>query len=502
MSENRYGILNISRPLFLLVLVFLLVKLLFLNLNDGEYTDGIIQLQLWQSPVVFFPPGYSTVVWVVNLILNDLLLAGRFVSILASVIALPVFYRLAQLVLDNDEEAFLAALFLALSPIFNRWSFRVMTDSLFCLFFIICCYEFLRLWQDEKKSFARLIGWTGLAVLVRYQALYFVPLMFFLVPCRRGGLRTAPTFNVKNLPVYLISSVPWVVLIWWVIYRGFGHTQQFVERASYGLGRTFIMYFSSFEGFVIYWPWAVTYSLFALGMIGSVMLYRGGIKEKRFLSFAFVTALVFLVVQACFLSFQYRYLLPLVPLWCILAAKGFSYVENTLRNRALKLSLGIFVFINLMVMTIGVLYLQRATFGDLVDSAVYLRQVGQGSRILSDEIYCEGVYNVKMQFWSQREIHHYMLVKPKEGDILVLHNAYSDLDAVHEHLSQNFDFVVLNRWNSRMNPGEYTTIPLLPDIMVEPNLPNMNLTSNPSCMAFRFVPQHYSSVAIRLISKK
>ncbi len=502
--EQRNTFFQIPGAILGIVLITLLIKIILLDLNAGEYTDGIIQLQLWESPVIFFPPGYSAVVWGMDFFVQNLLLSGRLVSVLASVLALIFFYKLSLGVLGNEKQAVLATLFLALSPIFNRWSLRVMTDSLFCLLFIICCDECMRVIRNQRRSILLLMFYTGLAVLIRYQGLFFVPFIAFFIWKNRSFYRKSNVDSQQDISPtrrfslgwLLLSLIPWILLGGWILYRGFGHTGQFVERAFYGLG----VYFYCFEGFIFYWPWAVTYPLFILGIVGGYYLYKGNGKEKRFLSFVGIAIAVFVTVQTLFLSFQFRYLLPILPLWCIGAARGFAVLHEKILQRVWQIGLSVLVILPLCIMTISVLFLQRETFGDLVDSAKYLREIGKGARVLSDEVYGHSDHNVKMRFWSGRKIFLFPAVQPEEGDILVLHNAYSDLNAVYEYLNRNYEYVVLRQWNSMTSPGRYITIPLLPDIMVEPH--PLRLTSNPACMAFRFTPQRYVSVALRITGRK
>ena len=503
--SDRLFARTIPVPVVLVILGSLIVKLCLIQLNQGEYTDGIIQLQLWKSPVVFFPPGYTFLCGLLNRLTGDLLLSGRLVSILASIGSLLMFYYFARLILKLEREAFWATLFLALSPIFNRWSLRVMTDSLFCFLFITNCYFLFDAVSNPKRSLAVLLGFTGLTTLVRYQGLYFFPFVLLLVLKKYVKFNIPFLYNLEDAEKYntqssvfrpsslflhtfyfCLSLVPWLILLWWWFYRGFGHAQQFEERASHGLAITSILYFNMFETFILYWPWATTYGLFILALLGCRSLAKGSTVEKGYLGFSVVTGLVFLIVQSAFLSFQYRYLLPLVPLWCLLAGRGVSALFNTVRYQAIRWGFMVLVIANLLFMTLAVWHYQRATFGDLVESAKFLRSIGLGARVLSDESYRAGVYNVKMQFWSGREILYYSVSSPREsqtepraGDILVLHNSYTDIAAAAEKLKAKFDLVVLKRWSSETDPGEFVTIPLLPDIMVSPSY----LTSNPPCMA-------------------
>lgn len=492
-------------PVWGLLIASLSIKLALINLNGGEYTDGIVQLELWNSPVVFFPPGYSAVVWGIDRAIHDLLISGRLVSILASVGSLWVCFLLARQIMQNEKEAIFAALFLALSPIFNQWSLRVMTDSLFLFVFSICCYQWLQLLFTPTRSPIRFLGWIGLAVLVRYQGLFFLPFALFLILNRRQWL--VKRGIVRLLINFLIALIPWIGLTGWIGYRGFGHTQQFIERGAYGFWLTLSLYYSMFETFILYWPWAVTYGLFIAGAVGFIPFYRGDERERAFAYFCAIAAVVFLVVQSCFLSFQYRYLLPLVPLWCILAARGWTVLETKIQSPRIRRSCLGLILVNLAVASAAVLYFQRAAFSDLRASAEFLqsakfqRMVPPDSRILSDELYREGVCNVKMKFWAgeQREILYYPLAEPRAGDVIILHNAYTDLIKAKDQLEKQFELQTLQIWSSRSVWGEYAALPLLPDIMVNP--PSPPLTSNPPCMAFRFTPQYYYSAALLLKEK-
>lgn len=471
------------------VAVFLL-KIPLLDWNQGEYTDGIIQLTLWHSPVVFFPPGYTVCVEVINWFVDDLLLAGRLVSLLASSLALIPLFGLAQIVLRNDRLALLSLIFLALSPIASRWSIRVMTDGLFLLLFLQCMLVFWRAWLDSGRSIYWVVFWAGLASLVRYQGFFFIPSVFLLLWKRR-------TFRVTLAAVagWIVALLPWITLIAWILFRGFGHTEQFTERASYGFALTLLLYFNMFETFLIYWPWAITHSLFVLGIIGWVFLARKEQGTREFAWFALITSLVFLLVQSAFLSFQFRYLLPLLPFWCIAGAAGIGWVWSQLSFQPLRTVLIALVLANLVVMSSAVLLLQRGAFGDLALGAEYFSTRWENARLLSDEIYREGVPVPKATFFSGRDVDWFHLGREdlSVGDIILVTNVYSDLELVKEVLEQRYTLQVLSRWETQ-------TVPLLPDIMVIPRMPPM--TSNPPAMGLRFTPQRYVTVALRLNEKR
>lgn len=496
----------------IIVLASLVIKMLMLQWNHGEYTDGIIQLTLWDSPIVFFPPGYSALVYAMNFIIPDLLLAGRAVSILASVATLIAFYMLAREILNHSKQAEWATLLFALSPVFNRWSIRVMTDSLFCLGFILCTYMLMLILNGKSKRVCYLIGLVGLFSLVRYQAFFFLPFVAYVIYKKRELWKEATPLQMLNSA--LISLVPWIVMTGWIIYRGFGHQEQFAERAQYGFFTTLQLYWKMFETFILFYPWAVTYGVFICGIVGIVAFCQGNCAQKRFIQFFAMAAIVFLIVQSAFLSFQYRYLLPLIPLWCIIAAYGLDRIANYYANQSWKYAVYGVVILNLLFMSYAVLSYQRAAFSTLVDSAIFLQENYIEARVFSDETYGAHASNIKMQFWSGREI--LPLNKHLDdlhvGDLIVLHNAYTPLEnlpslpflsmeKLNKMLNEKFNVVQINQWSVANNPAKYSTLPLLPDIMVYPTS-EYPLTSNPECMAFRFAPQNYYSVLIRLGEKK
>jgi hypothetical protein len=180
----------------------------------------------------------------------------------------------------------------------------------------------------------------------------------------------------------------------------------------------------------------------------------------------------------------------LIPLWCIAAGRGWDEIAQRLQSYKVRIVLGTLVFINLSLMTVVVLYFQRSAFGDLVESARFIhsakfqRQVPEIRRILSDETYRDGVYNVKMNFWSGEKdrLYYYPLTEPQVGDVVILHNTYSDLGREEQRLQERFTLQRLQTWSPTSIWSEFAVLPLLPDIMVNPPAPP--LTSNPPCMAF------------------
>ena len=465
--------------------------------NRGEYTDGIIQLQLWKIPVAFFPPLYTIAVDLLNLVVGDLVVAGRLVSIFASsLVPVPLF--LIGRRLGDERVGLLASLLWVLSPMQNRWGLRVMTDSLFTFVFTIALLYYVRAVLDRREASDRalrgLFFWAGVATLVRYHGLVFLPLLLPLLRwriqfrSRRDEDKSDASKLGFSWPLPVVS-LPWLGLGVWLFISGFGHLGQFHERASLGLLITALSYYNHLEGYVLYLPWAIGYPLALWVAYAAVKLrsHRGPWGLIRALTI--LTLLMWLPVQTAFQSFQFRYFLPLLPLWCLMAGYGLyrAKEERLFSIRAHRVALAVTVFW-LSAMSALVIGLQRNAFADITDAAGFIAQRPPEERIFSNEIYREGVEAVKISFWSGRTVRGLHLDLLESGDLVAIHNVYGGMPT---DLRSRFKLETVFRSRCYLYP-------LLPDIMVFPP----GTTSHPAAMSFRFTPQVYETEVVRLTERR
>lgn len=237
-------------PLSWLILVGIVSRLFLLNWYRGEYTDGIIQLGLFENQNTFFPPLYPFLCHLTAKISGDLVVAGRLVSLVASTLVLIPLYHLARR-LFSDRTAIWTGVLYLISAVPNRWALRVMSDSLFTLFFTVSVLAFIMSMQkplaraipelSAKKSkefmlhisrtsvrrwLYLLIFFSGLAILTRYQGLALVPLIAVSLYYNYKG------YSRWELIETTIALLPWPVLFYWLMTRGFGHAGQFIDRVA------------------------------------------------------------------------------------------------------------------------------------------------------------------------------------------------------------------------------------------------------------------------------
>ncbi len=497
------------------LLASLIVKLGLLGFNRGEYTDGILQLTLFQHDVPYFPPFYTICCLILEQAGLSPLIAGQLVSILASSLVVIPLYWLAKILTSDRRIPIWTVWFYLVAPIQNRWAIRVMTDALFCALFVAALAAFVAALSSQKNAMRKplllCLFWAGLASLTRYHGLIFLPLMAWLI-WRRSG---APDSREQKLtkPVswawIMPALLPWAGLAFWIITRGFGHGTQFAERAtSFGWLNTVLAYSVYLEAWIIYLPWAITYPLAILALVGFFVLLK---KEADEIAVARIILFLFAIwwfVQTAFQSFQYRYWLPLIPLFCLLGAYGCHELQE---RYSLSGGFGwprLIVPLTLLFgisMTIAVWVLQRDSWANAAALGHLAAELPAETRLWSDEIYGSTAVNPKIRFYAGRDDILPIYASKQfggeipfaDGDVLLLHpGAYSqmefrDVKELRKIFAPNFTVDVLRLYRFR-------TRALLPDIMTYPE----HSTSQPAALAYRLWPQEHWGIAIQLHDDK
>ena len=299
-------------------------RLALINLNAGEYTDGILQITQFERADSFWPPLYTALVWVVRMMGIEAILAGRLVAVASAVLLVLPLWSLARSWSGRRAALFTVALY-TVSPLALRWSLHVMTDVPFLLFFHLACAALLRAAArlkgvervdgvDRVDSMDRVDGmdstdgdkfvapsggfvvpsggfvvpsggfvapsdagrqlvwatlWAVLATLTRYQGLMLAPLVLWVLVlvCRRRSTGRVAALVMQTL---------WLALPAWLLYQRFGHIGQVAERTGVGWAQTLLNYWNLFEMFIYILPYAVTLPVFVFFVIG---LVRGPVDE-------------------------------------------------------------------------------------------------------------------------------------------------------------------------------------------------------------------------------
>jgi hypothetical protein len=499
-----------------LMLFCFALRVVFLHWNQGEYTDGILQITLFTtaSKNTFFMPLYTILATGANFLIHDLETSAKLVSMIAGVLGILPIYWLSRR-LFNHRTGLYAAILYTISPEIWRWQIRVMTDSLFCTLFLWSVYHIYVLLEhpfppstsppspllgkerDEEENLQLHLGlaWLagGLATLTRYQGLGLLPL---LVLAGYYGIKKIKSKIENNRSVailfliYSATFLVWFAIPTWWLTRGMGHIGQYSERMTGDWTTTLGAYLIMAEGFVAFLPYVVTYPIFLFAVYGFFKSYHQGKRFHIFYGIFLYLFLIWLTAHAPFQSFQFRYFIPIISLLLIPAAYGMTYFESAFSTgfwTGIRRRWVCFLAVSFcLAFSASSLFLQKETFGDIKESAIYMKEHLAGKRIWDNEQYRPGVNNVKVGYWSGLPINYYNINEIQPGDYVCLHNMQININQELTRLNQKF--IIIPEANFRTQ-----TIPLLPDIMVNPPV-----TSRPEALLYKYFPQNFLSVIIRV----
>ncbi|MBE7558402.1 glycosyltransferase family 39 protein [bacterium] len=470
-----------NRPAFpwLLALAFFFLRLPLLFWYRGEYTDSVLLLTLFENQSTYYPPLFPLCAWIPRSIGLDATLAGRLVSLLSTALcSVPLFHLGRRL--RGPRTALTAVLLFQSAALANQWAPRAMSDALFTLLFITCLYYCVLCYDNASpaRDFARLVFWTGMASLCRYQGLAFLPVLLLLAWRRR--LRPVCSTHMGAL-------LPWLALAAWIAWRGFGHGAQYAER-TLDWQATLHAYWIMTWGFLRWLPYAMGYLNVLLALFGLWALRR---TQHSLILLGVYLVVIWFVAHVPFQSFQFRYFLPILPLVVLLASVGWAnmYERSATRFHSIII-VALMVWLGVSsAFSAQVLRDQRDAWGDLWQAAAYLRTLPPGARVYANELYANRVENYKLRFWSGRE------VKPlytswealEAGDVVVLSSLHDDITAAMRRLAQRWD-------TSEQRTFTVTLIPRLGDLMSSPP----RLTSTPQAMAYRNAPQRFTTIVVSL----
>ncbi len=481
------------------LVVNLLLRLFLININQAEYTDGILQLTVFENRAGLYPPLYGALAFWLEPFVGSRELAGRLISAIGGTLSLVPVY-LFTITLARPCAARFSALFFTLCPLILRWSLRVMTDSLFLCLSSWAVLAMLMNYQ-ERRSALKADRWlaaasifAALSALTRYQGaflaiLLLIELFVFL-------------YRWRKLPwTTILASVLWVALPIWIYEHGFVHQTQFAQRNAGQWIATLLAWVNLAESFVLIFPYYLGWPIFLFALVGFMRVdWRVG-SRRHFLMLWGVWGAILLGLQSVFGSFQYRYLMPIFPAAIALAGAGASYLEDRWmrKGRPWVFSVALVLGLSyLVIFTAAVLIFQRQAFGDQRAAADFVRQrIPKQTPVLANERYGDflSLGCVKLSYWSKRPVvpvYEYLPQRPDQplpkvippGSYVILGNAYGG-DEMVDYLAAILTYYYHMRYAASFDT---TVFPLMDDIMVNPLF-----NQNPLGWVMRYSPQLFST---------
>ena len=282
-------------------------------------------------------PIYNLLVYPFYKFLGVKEIYARLVSVLVASLTSVFLYLLVRRY-SSERVAILTAMFFALLP-FNIYYGRVVMPDPLHIFFSIASLYFISLWLEKKNSY-----WVFIAGLVFAGALLTKPYVLVLgLPIGYLLWRNWKLELIKQSSLYIFLLTAFLPFLWWR-----WHINQHPE-GMFGTSWLFNQGDIRFKG--AFFRWLIfermNRLIFATG--GFVLFILGIIqgrkqKEGYFYLFWLVAVLTFFVIIAKGNVTHDYYQLPLVPIGCILMAKGFEFLAMYGRGlwaRIINFSLGI-----------------------------------------------------------------------------------------------------------------------------------------------------------------
>ncbi len=206
--------------LFILILAFL-PRFYFFSQEGFVTTDGVQYLlsgknlvetgkyEIFGSPQLLFPPGYSLAVGIADIFFNNLVFSARFVSFAAGFLSVYLFYLVGK-EFYNKETGLLASFFAATLHLSIIISKETWSESLHIFFVLTTIYLYLKLTKNYKVFLAILLGFSiGITYLIRPEGIIFLLLAVIFLFQRPNGLKFKKAFagsSVIALTFFIVAA--------------------------------------------------------------------------------------------------------------------------------------------------------------------------------------------------------------------------------------------------------------------------------------------------------
>lgn len=265
------------------------------------------------------------------------LLSRGLVGILPSTVCVATVYLAGRRLFDQVT-ASKAALIAACVPILVQHAHYIYTESLLSLGIFVLTT--LLIAANRNTPLSRFV-WIGVALgwstSVKYTALYFAPVMLFRyfqiygrTSFQMDPIKKIITATFVSLVTYFIFS-PYSFLAW-SDFRNAIQTQSEAENPV---------------GFLHHFVYSLGYGvgpiILILASVGLVIWFR---KDRSQGIFIMIWSVFYYLINTHFSQYFARYVIPLVPIICLLAGIGWGILRNALSRH--KILLGV---LNILVLT-------------------------------------------------------------------------------------------------------------------------------------------------------
>lgn len=348
--HKMYKYIRENRPFFVFIFVYILFRILLINVNFTEWGDTFRMIRgaeylsrgLWPFDEKRLP--FYSLLLVPGVWFNSQIFWGRLLSIISSTVNLffvYIFYL--RFISSNKKFALFSSVLLSVTSVFAYWSLRVMADPIFSTLTMVFIYFVMKFYYKDKKDIGikklALLSVLLIAITMTRLEGAFLALsvgLFFLI--KKKWLDSIIVF-LPQIFIYL----PWIFYTKF-IYSGDVQNNYFDELQGFVFDLKRFEYFFSYTIYVLVIPCLIVF--FAFG----ILLWK---KNKIFNSILWLPLGMFLILELI-VGFIWtpslpRIYMPIIPFLVMLSVFGIEKINHT-EHKVLFVSsnlfaLGLFVYL-------------------------------------------------------------------------------------------------------------------------------------------------------------
>lgn len=379
MFANRS--LSVNKRLYLILLVGLLLRVFDMVNAVIIERDGIAYARMGENFArgafrealsSVFSPFYPLVIALFHLLIPDIELAGRIVSLVFGVLLIYVCFLFLKRLLD-DKKALVGAFFVAIHPYLVRYSAQVLSESLATFLFAATIYLFYKGWLERDVKAIGLSGFfLALTYLTRPEYLiFYVPLVLILVQQKR----------FRHIVPLVLSFVVFAFL--YALYMR-------VETGMWMLTKKALLNpFVSLPVFFGNVPIVVVHLLEAFFPPFVILLFLGFKKMNASYRNLALSVVVFHVVSLAYISHSTkRYSVEFVPVLMPFAVQGLDVVREYCKKfrfrKTLYYAVWVLVIASSLFHGLAIMHRGKALHKE---AGLFMRSFDKGSTIASTRPY-------------------------------------------------------------------------------------------------------------------
>lgn len=319
---NSYETKCLSAALFaaLILRFFILVKADTIEFDGIAYAtmgEAFLRGDFREALNNVFSPMYPLFIALFHLVIPDVELAARLVSLVSGLVLIYVSFLFAKRLFNDTAKALWVAFLLVLHPYLIQYSGFALSESLATLLFTVTVFSFYYGWQTDSRVAVVVSGLClTLTYLTRPEYLvFYVPFVFFLLRKRRFAHFVIFLFPFLVLGVLYMLQLRFETGVWMVSRKA--TLSPFVSPGVFFTNIPHVVYHLFLALFPVFFVFAI------LGF-------------KRVASNYSTLVLVLIVFHVLSLSFishsTRRYSVEFIPIVLILAVEGIYLVVEKLRR--------------------------------------------------------------------------------------------------------------------------------------------------------------------------